>query len=195
MPIGIVLPQPAQLELIGPVASKTMSDLEVTRALLSDQFQRCRELVVELTDGLTDQIGTYRPDAPANSPVWLLWHATRVQDDHVADLAGVDQAWPAWRERFGLSFSAEATGFGQSAEEVGEVRVGGELMADYHADVDALTRRYLDGLTEAELSRVVDTRWDPPVTAAARLVSVLSDVSQHLGQAAYVRGLAERRSR
>jgi hypothetical protein len=53
--------------------------------------------------------------------------------------------------------------------------------------------RYVDGITSAELDRVVDTRWDPPVTAAVRLVSVIGDTMQHLGQAAYVRGLAMRR--
>jgi hypothetical protein len=53
--------------------------------------------------------------------------------------------------------------------------------------------RYVDGITSAELDRIVDTRWDPPVTAAVRLVSVIGDTMQHLGQAAYVRGLAMQR--
>ena len=66
-------------------------------------------------------------------------------------------------------------------------------LAQYHGAVHDLTLRYLDGITPAELDRIVDTRWDPPVTAAVRLVSVIGDTMQHLGQAAYVRGLAERR--
>ena len=45
-------------------------------------------------------------------------------------------------------------------------------------------------MTAAELKRVVDTNWDPPVTASARLVSIIDDCAQHLGQAAYVRGIA-----
>ena len=129
----------------------------------------------------------------ANTRGWLLWHLTRVQDDHVAGLAGVGQAWPDWRERFGLPFSDWETGYGQSPEEVAAVRVSGELLAGYHADVHALTLDYLQSITADELARVVDTHWDPPVTTAVRLVSVLGDVLQHLGQAAYVRGLAERR--
>jgi Protein of unknown function (DUF664) len=40
-----------------------------------------------------------------------------------------------------------------------------------------------------EFDRVVDRRWHPPVTLGARLVSVVNDGDQHLGQAAYVRGL------
>jgi len=172
-----------------------MSDLDVTRALLADSFDRARELVQELTDGLTEELASYRPDPAANSPAWLLWHLARIEDDHVAGLAQTDQVWPAWRDRFGLPFRDADTGYGHTAEQVGQVRVGGELLGGYYAEVHARTRRYLDRLTEAELGRVVDRRWDPPVTAAVRLVSVLGDVMQHLGQAAYVRGLVERGQR
>ena len=164
------------------------------RDLLTDSFSRIRQLVEELTDGLTEEDSTYRPVPGANTPGWLLWHLTRVQDDHVAALAGVQQAWPNWRDRFRLPFSDWATGYGQSAEEVGAVRVSGELLAGYHADVHDLTLGYVEQLTDDELARVVDTNWDPPVTAGVRVVSVLGDVLQHLGQAAYVRGLADRAS-
>ena len=138
-------------------------------------------------------MATYRPDPGANSISWLIWHLSRIQDDHVADLAHVEQVWPEWRERFGLPFGKWATGYGQGPQEVAEVRVGGDLLGEYHRAVHELTMRYVDGITSAELDRVVDTRWDPPVTAAVRLVSVIGDTMQHLGQAAYVRGLAMRR--
>ena len=165
------------------------------RDLLVDAFGRIRELVVDLTDGLTEETATYRPNEEGNSISWLLWHLTRVQDDHVAGVAGVEQAWTTWRERFGLPFSDWATGYGQSSEEVAAVRATGDLLAGYQADVHALTMGYLEEITDDELARVVDTRWKPPVTASVRLVSVLSDTLQHLGQAAYVQGLAERRTR
>lgn len=172
-----------------------MTDAGPARALLEDLFDRIRELVVDLTDDLSDEAGSWRPDPGANTIAWLLWHSTRVQDDHIADVAGVEQCWPAWRDRFALPFDEWATGYGQSTEEVGQVRVPAELLAGYHADVDQLTRRYLASLTREELERIVDTRWDPPVTAAARLVSVVGDLQQHLGQAAYVRGMVQRRDR
>jgi uncharacterized protein DUF664 len=168
-----------------------MSD-NAARDLLVDSFTRIRELVEEVTDGLTEDDSVFRPAPEANTVGWLVWHLARVQDDHVAGLAAVEQAWPRWRERFGLPFSDWATGYGQSPDEVAEVRVSGELLAGYHADVQALTLDYLNGITADELARVVDTNWDPPVTVAVRLVSVLGDVLQHLGQAAYVRGLARR---
>jgi hypothetical protein len=165
------------------------------RDLLIDSFGRIRELVVGLTDGLNEDTATYRPDADGNSISWLLWHLTRIQDDHVAGLAQVEQVWPTWRERFGLPFSDWATGYNQSRKEVAAVRATGDVLAGYHSDVHALTMDYLEPITTEELARVVDTRWDPPVTASVRLVSVLGDTLQHLGQAAYVRGMAERRTR
>ena len=174
-----------------------MSDADVLQDLLVDSFTRIADLVTALTDGLTAEVATYRPDAEANSVAWLLWHASRIQDDHVAGLAGTDQVWPDWRERFGLPFDDDATGYGQSPADVGELqalfgRDGAELLAGYHAEVHRASLRYVRGLTGDALARVVDERWDPPVTAAVRLVSVLGDALQHLGQAAYVVGLARR---
>ena len=167
---------------------------EHARQILVDAFGRVRELVIDLTDNLNDEIATYRPDPEANSIAWLIWHLTRGQDHQVADLAHVEQVWPQWRERFGLPFDKWATGYGQGPKEVAAVRVSGDLLGEYHLDVHELTLRYL-GLTAQELDRIVDTRWDPPVTAAVRLVSVIGDTMQHAGQAAYVRGLAERRDK
>lgn len=169
-----------------------MSETAAVQALLNDSFSRVREQVAGLTGDLSLDASTYRPDPEANSVGWLVWHLSRVQDDHVAELAGVDQAWPTWQERFALPFDDLETGYGASSADVAAVRVPAELLAGYHADVDALTQRYLDALTLTELDRVVDDRWDPPVTVGVRLVSVIGDCVAHLGQAQYVRGLAER---
>jgi hypothetical protein len=169
-----------------------MSGTEALRDLLGDSFGRVHELVEQLTDGLDASVAGYRPDPAANTVGWLLWHLTRVQDDHVADLAGVEQAWPLWRERFALPYEEDATGYGQTADEVGQLQVDASLLAGYHADVHARTLRYVQSLDDDELARVVDSSWDPPVTASVRLVSVLGDALQHLGQASYVAGLAER---
>jgi hypothetical protein len=178
------------------VQDEQMADDAITtlRAILGDQFGRIRELVTDLTDGLTDQAGAYRPDPDANSVDWLVWHASRVQDDHLAGITGGEQVWTAngWYEAFGLPFAPEVHGYGHSSADVGAVRVAADLLDGYHADVHAATMDYVGSLTVEDLDRVVDRNWDPPVTAAVRLVSVIGDVSQHLGQAAYVRGLAQR---
>ncbi|MGI3781381.1 MAG: mycothiol transferase [Janthinobacterium lividum] len=171
-----------------------MSDTKTdpVRELLVDSFTRVKDLVEGLTHGLTLELATWRADEEANPISWLVWHLTRIQDDHVAGIAGEEQVWPQWRDRFGLPFGPWALGYGQSSAEAGQVHVSGELLAGYHADVHQQTLRYLDRVDETELTRVVDDSWTPPVTASIRLVSVIGDTLQHLGQAAYVKGLANR---
>jgi uncharacterized damage-inducible protein DinB len=159
--------------------------------LLVDAFTRIVEGGEAVVDGLTEEQLAARPGASANSIAWLVWHLARVQDDHVAEVAGREQVWTAqgFADRFGLPFGVGATGYGQSSEEVGQVRAGAGLLAAYLRAVHEQTLGFLDGLAEADLDRVVDERWQPPVTLGVRLVSVANDDSQHLGQAAYVRGL------
>jgi uncharacterized damage-inducible protein DinB len=164
--------------------------------LLSDAFGRIHDVVHRVIDGLTVDDLAKRVDDDANSIAWLLWHLTRVQDDHIAEVAGSEQLWTSdgWADRFGLPFSADETGYGQSSSDVGEVSgVSGELLAGYHDAVHERTIRFVEGLDDADLGRVVDTRWDPPVTLGVRLVSVISDDLQHAGQAAFVAGMLKRR--
>jgi hypothetical protein len=166
-----------------------------TQDVLLDAFQRVRELVVGVTGGLDAETAAFRPDPAANSIAWLVWHLARIQDDHVADVAGVRQAWheKGWAQRFGLPFDDHDTGYGHSPDQVAAVNVDPQLLADYHADVDALTNAFVGRTQPGDLDRIVDDRWDPAVTLGVRLVSVVSDCLQHVGQAQYVRGIAERR--
>jgi uncharacterized damage-inducible protein DinB len=174
------------------IKEENVTEIESLRALLTDAFGRVTELVEDITKDLSPELAAYRPDPDANSIAWLVWHVARLQDDHIAGLAGTDQVWPAWRDRFGLPFDDWAVGYGQSSEEVGQVKVSGELLRDYYRDVNRQALDYIGRLDAEELERVVDTNWDPPVTAAVRLISVLDDNTQHMGQAGYVRGLAQR---
>jgi uncharacterized damage-inducible protein DinB len=162
--------------------------------LLVDGFGRIREDVHGAVEGLTEQQLTFRIDPETNTIAWLVWHLTRVQDDHVSDVAGTRQAWieQGWVEKFGLPFDRGDTGYGHSAEQVGQVAVPAKLLLDYHDAVAERSIEYVRGLTDKDLPRVVDDAWDPPVTLAVRLVSVLDDCMQHAGQAALVRGVALR---
>jgi len=160
--------------------------------LLVDAFGRVRESVHGAVSGLSEEQLAARLDPGANSIAWLVWHLTRVQDDHVCGVAGVEQAYSAkgWAKRFDLPFDDAAIDYGHSSADVAAVRVADPaLLLDYYEDVHRQTLEYVRGLTAADLDRVVDERWDPPVTAGVRLVSILGDCLQHLGQAAYVRGL------
>lgn len=167
-----------------------MSDAAL-RELLRDAFTRLIEHADDLTDGLTAEVAEYQPTPQANSIAWLLWHSARVQDMQLAQIAGVEQVWTrdGWVDRFGLDLPRDDSGYGHEPDDVAKVRAPAQLLRGYYRGVHELTLRYLDGVTPAELARVVDTHWDPPVTAGVRLVSIIDDCAQHLGQAAYLRGL------
>jgi len=162
--------------------------------LVIDGFGRIREVVHDAVDGLTEDQLAQRLDPDANSIAWLVWHLTRVQDDHIADLAGTEQVWTGqgWHERFDLPFGPEATGYGHRSSDVAAVRAKAELLTAYHDAVHDQTVSWLGGLRENQLDKVVDEAWDPPVTLGVRLVSVLADDLQHAGQAAFSRGVVER---
>jgi hypothetical protein len=158
------------------------------RELLVDEFTRIQELYDDLAGSSVDL--HERPSGTGNPLAWLLWHTARVQDDHVAGVAGVAQAWDDFASRFELPFEHGDIGYGHTSDEVAAVRIPDpSVLVEYHAAVHQLTLAYLSRVTSEELDRVVDRRWDPPVTAGVRLVSVVGDCLQHLGQAAYVRGL------
>ena len=160
--------------------------------LLAEALGRVRESVHQAVDGLNPDQLAYRLDEGANSIAWLVWHLTRIQDDHVAHVAGSDQVWTSggWAERFGLPFDQSATGYGHTTKDVAAVRVESpDLLTGYYDAVHERTLDYLSGLSEEDLDRVVDERWDPPVTLGVRLVSVVNDDTQHVGQAAFLRGV------
>ena len=159
--------------------------------LLVDAIGRVRESVHSAVDGLTDEQLAYRIDGRSNSIAWLVWHLTRVQDDHVAHVAGTEQVWTSagWCDRFGLPFEPSEHGYGHSSDAVAAVRVPANLLTGYHDAVHDRTVEYLRTVSGADLDRVVDERWDPPVTLGVRLVSLINDDTQHVGQAAFVRGL------
>jgi Protein of unknown function (DUF664) len=163
-----------------------------SRDLLLHAYEQIAETLRGTVEGLGADDLARRVGPDANPVGWLVWHLLRVQDDHVADVAGTEQVWTSdgWADRFGLPLDEAATGYGMSGEEVAAVRVpSAELLLGYSAAVHERTAEFLRGLSDEDLDRVVDERWDPPVTLGVRLVSVLSDDLQHLGQAAYVRGL------
>ncbi|NKY53987.1 mycothiol transferase [Nocardia vermiculata] len=164
--------------------------------LLIDAFGRIKENVHGAVSGLTQEELGARLDPGANSIAWLVWHLTRVQDDHVSEVADSEQVWTSagWASRFELPFDDAATGFGDSSADVAALgNVSAELLLGYHDAVHDRTVEYVRGLSDADLPRVVDTNWDPPVTLGVRLISVVDDDIQHSGQAAFIRGVLLRR--
>lgn len=165
-------------------------------ALLLELYGRIPPLARESVAGLDVEQLTTPPAAGANTVAWLVWHLARVQDHHVSELLDVDQLWVGadWAGRFGLAPDPSNTGYGHTAAEVLAVRPDTpDLLLDHLDAVQRRTESFLAELTPTDLDRVVDRRWDPPVTLGVRLVSIADDSLQHLGQAAYVRGLLRSR--
>ena len=162
--------------------------------LLIEEFSRIQGSVRATLKNATPASLTFRADADANTIAWLTWHLSRVQDDHIADLAGTAQVYTGqgWIERFDLPFGPGPVGYGHTSAEVAAVRADADLLSGYYDAVHTATLAYLATLSAADLDRVVDESWTPAVTVGVRLASVLSDDLQHAGQAAFVRGLADR---
>ncbi len=172
------------------------SDMTHVRSVLLDGFRRIEEGVVAVLDGLGPADLSWQPAPGANPVGWLVWHLSRQQDAQLAAVAGREQVWTAqgWGERFGLPYGPRASGYGQGEEEVRAFAVQDPaLLSGYAKAVHGLTRELVEGLQAEDLDRVVDESWDPPVTVAVRVYSVLEDAAKHLGQAEYVRGLLGRR--
>lgn len=162
--------------------------------VIKDAFGRISEEVYATLSDLPDAALTYRIDPDANTIAWLIWHLTRVQDDHVAGVAGHEQVWTAqdWHSRFALSFDVGDIGYGHSTDDVAQVRPSIDLLVGYHDAVQKKTTAYVETLRSEDLDNVVDRNWTPPVTLGVRLVSVISDDLQHVGQAAFVAGIFAR---
>jgi Protein of unknown function (DUF664) len=163
-----------------------------TASLLLELYGRIPPLAAGAVDGLTKEELCRSPEPRANPVGWLVWHMARVQDHHVAELLGTEQIWVGgdWARRLGLEPDPSNTGYGHTAEEVASVKPeNADVLLDYLEEVQRRTTAMLEGLAPDDLDRVVDERWNPPVTMGVRLVSIADDCLQHAGQAAYVRGL------
>ncbi|MCH7594887.1 MAG: DUF664 domain-containing protein [Chloroflexi bacterium] len=163
--------------------------------ILIDAYTRIQELVHRSADGLTQEQLAYRPEEGSNSIAWLIWHLTRIQDGHLAAATGQDEAWvtEGWADRFGMPSDTSVNGQGDGPAEVAALRPDGpEVLLGYHDAVVDRTRAYLQKVDGAELERIIDRSYDPPVSVGVRLVSVISDNTQHAGQARYLRGMIER---
>lgn len=169
-------------------------------AVLLEGFGRTSDLVETALDGLSEEDLTRRVDPDANTVAWLVWHTARMQDGQItmAERAlgrrDAEQVWTAqgFADRFHLPVGDREVGYGMDSHQVAGIVAPAELLTAYHQAVHDHTVEFLEGLDAADYDRVVDDQWDPPVTLLARLVSIEQDAVQHLGQAAYVRGVLQR---
>lgn len=165
-----------------------------TTDVLVEAYQRIRELVHQATLGLNSQQLAYRPHPESNSIAWLVWHLTRIQDDHISAIDGSEQIWDSssWAADFGLRADASNLGQGDGPHEVAAVKPNGlGALVGYHDEVMDHSMSYLRSIDASGLDRIIDRSYTPPVSVGVRLVSVLSDNLQHAGQARYLRGMLD----
>ena len=163
-----------------------------TKGVLLEIYGRIPPLVRNVLDGVPAEALVAQPSPNANSIAWLVWHLTRVQDHHVSDILNTEQLWVGgdWAEQVGLAADPNNTGYGHLEDDIATIRPRDPAILEAYLEaVQNRTVAMLQRVTPNDLDRVVDTRWDPHVTMGVRLVSIADDSLQHIGQAAYVRGL------
>ncbi|MEP6650845.1 MAG: DinB family protein [Lapillicoccus sp.] len=173
---------------------------ETATAVLLEAFGRTPDLVATALDGLSDADLLRRIDPDSNTVAWLVWHTARMQDGQItmAERAlgrrDAEQVWTeqGFAERFDLGVGDREVGYGMTSGQVAEIVAPADLLIEYHQAVHDHTTQFLESLDGPDYDRVVDRHWDPPVTLMSRLVSIEQDAIQHLGQAAYVRGVLQR---
>ena len=161
--------------------------------LLLDGYGRIAEALEEALGGLTPDDLNQQLHPDCNSMGWLAWHLTRVQDDHIADLTGEKQLWlsEGWYSRFNRAPDPKDIGFGHTSEDIATFKSpDADTILGYHHAVLEQTRRYISSLSAADLDRELNEPWFQPLpTVGVRLISILADDLQHVGQIAYTRGL------
>lgn len=167
----------------------------LTNEIILDLLSRVHELVPAVLENLSREDVLWQPDTAANSIGWLIWHLTRVEDEQMADLVKEKSVWlsQSFYEKFDLPYPKNTSGFGMNAADVAKFSVdSADLLIEYSAAVSKQSHKIVEELSEKDFTKIIDKSWDPPVTVAARIVSIINDITQHIGQAAYVRGLRER---
>ena len=162
--------------------------------LIMDIFDRIAEQLEEVLEGLTPDELNRQPASDANTIGWLTWHLTRSHDRNMSEIVGKEQLWieDKWYARFNRAPDPAETGFGHSSEAVAVFRApDGKTVLEYHRAILERIKDYIiNTLSETELDReVYSPTFRNTNTVRRRLLSVISDGFQHLGQAAYVRGL------
>ncbi|MFC2070675.1 DinB family protein [Chloroflexota bacterium] len=159
-------------------------------------FNRIAEQMEQVLDGLTPEELNRQPAPGANTIGWLTWHLTRSHDRNMSEIIGKEQLWieDKWYVRFNRAPDPAETGFGHSVEEMADFRApDSETVMEYHRAILERIREYISsGLSEAELVREsYSPTFDSTNPVGRRIAGVINDGLQHVGQAAYVRGLIQ----
>ena len=165
-----------------------------SNAIVIDALGRIQNTIRRVLDGMTPDQLYYRPAENSNSTAWVIRHLTRVQDHHISDMGGLEQLWTSdgWHARFGMEADGKNTGTGHTPGDVAKIRPDAETLQSYYDAVYERTKTVLSSLTPEDMDRELDEpQYSPLPTIGVRCASIISDNTQHVGQAAYIKGLAQ----
>jgi len=157
--------------------------------IMLDCFTRVHESLHRVFADVTEDELTREPHPPMG---WLAWRFTRVIDNNVSRLTGRDQLWIAdgWHARFSMEPLPNDFGRGltHTREQVSAFRANRELVLGYHDATHERTVAYLDSLRPEDYDRELDEpQYQPLPTIGVRLVSLLDNAMQNMGQISYLK--------
>jgi len=162
-----------------------------------DIFNRMSQMLTRVLTGLTQTELDKQPSSDGNSIGWLVWHLTRVQDNFISGLLSAEPIWvrDKWYQKFNRPPNPKESGFGHSQQDVASFRSPeADVLLGYHQAVLEQTREYVANMSRDDLNQQLDDpRFPTPPTIGIRMSMVINDNLQHVGQAAYLRGLLQGR--
>ncbi|WP_163654843.1 DinB family protein [Listeria sp. PSOL-1] len=157
-----------------------------------DTLARAKERFEESLNQMSVAESNTMPAPLIKSVTWLIWHTARELDYQISDLNKSQPLWlsQGWKEKFGLDLPDDTEDWHHTPQEAAKVIVSDKaILLDYlNASID-FTTSFLNTLEEESLDEIIDANWDPVVTRATRIVSIIDDAVMHSGQAVYTRRL------
>lgn len=158
-----------------------------------DNLNRIQRALTEALDSLTYEELTWQPDDEANSIGFLLWHITRCEDTYIQSLIFQrPQVWVSegWHDRMSLPDDLWNNGNGYTVEQLTDFRVP-ELkdLLEYAQEVRRRTNDFLRDLTPERSEEIIAQEGFGGISVGGLLSYMLCELTQHIGQIAYIRGL------
>lgn len=157
-----------------------------------DTLDRMQNAVTAAVDGLSSQELTWRPGEEANSIGFTLWHQLRCEDAFVQGMIQrKPQVWVSekWHEKLNLPENPQDVGYGYTAEQVAAFQVPAlKDLLEYAEATRAQTVGYLKTMNAESLDKAIRTPFGE-LTIGQVFAILLCEITQHIGQIAYLRGL------
>lgn len=164
-----------------------------TSDFILDTLDHMQKAVTTAVNGLSHEELTWRPRAEANSIGFIFWHQLRCEDKFIQDMIQrKPQVWVSgkWYEKFNLPENPQDDGYGYTAEQVAAFPVP-ELkdLLGYAEATRVQTVEYLKAMAPDKFDQLIQTPFLGEITIGQIFAILLCEITQHIGQIAYLRGL------